>query len=146
LTDEQKEKLDEMFQNPMGRNQRGGQGGDTPTRERRRRGPTVEQRVDRAMEELAIDDEEEAAAIRALVEKVVKAQDELRESGRASRDRVRELAAKDEVENEEIQALLEEIRKTRGDLENVMEDARKELREVISYRQELTLVSLGILD
>lgn len=144
LTDEQKTKYDALVQrrqNPFGG---GNQGGGTRTEERGR-GPSVDERVKRAMDALKIENAEEAAAIKDLVKKVAEAQVALETWDRESRPKIDETLANKELKDEELEGKLRDLRTQRKEKETAVKDAQKALSEVVSYRQELELLKQGIL-
>jgi hypothetical protein len=107
--------------------------------------PSVEERVRRAMEALKIEKDEERAAVRELVEKVVRAQHELEDSGKSARERLGQAARNAELSDaaveDQIKASIEERRK----LEKALGELQKQLVDVVSARQELELMAQGIL-
>jgi hypothetical protein len=107
--------------------------------------PSVEERVRRAMEALKIEKDEERVAVRELVEKVVRAQHELEDSGKSARERLGQAARNAELSDaaveDQIKASIEERRK----LEKGLGELQKQLVEVVSARQELELMAQGIL-
>jgi hypothetical protein len=148
LNDEQKTKLDAqierataMFRMIPGLAQgRGGFGAPpTPTR------PSAEERVRRAVEALKIEKEDERAAIRSLIEKVVKAQDALEDYLKSSRDRAGEAARNSELSEQALEDRLGEVRKERRRLEKELSDLQGQLADVVSVRQEAELVQQSIL-
>ncbi|MBI2933616.1 MAG: hypothetical protein HYY16_18390 [Planctomycetes bacterium] len=136
VTDGQKEKLDRLMGERFNFDRAGG-----PRRGR----PNPEERTRRAMETLKVEDAEEAAAVREAVKKVVEAQEALDEWERDARARVEELARKTDVPEEEIGAKLEELRAARRDKDKALKDAQKELYEIVTSRQEVELIRMGIL-
>jgi hypothetical protein len=147
LTDEQKTKLDGLMERMTGWMRMvpqllGQRQGATATAAVR---PSVEERVRRAMEALKIEKDEERAAVRELVEKVVRAQHELEDAGKSARERLGAAAKNAELSDaaveDQIKASIEERRK----LEKALGELQKQLVDVVSSRQELELMSQGIL-
>lgn len=148
LTDEQKTRADELWE--QGRemmdrftrdrdNQQGGQGG------RGRFGRTPEQRVDAVMERLAIENEEEAALLREMIVKVTEAQEAFREKGGELRTTMREALESSELTEGKCEETLTAVRAERTALEDAVEAAQKALQEVVTFKQELILMDMGIL-
>lgn len=137
LTEEQQKKVDELFA-----------GGSRGSSFRRSSGSSEGRGnyTDRVMEGLAIKEKAEADAIRSLVDKIGEARNALRDAQRDERNKVREMAEKEGLSDEDAAKFLEEMRAKRTELEKAVREARNELREVISYRQELYLVRMGILE
>jgi hypothetical protein len=146
LTDEQKTKLDGLMERMTGWMrmvpQLLGQRQATASAPAR---ASVEERVRRAMETLKIEKDEERAAVRELVEKVVRAQHELEDAGKSARERLgaaaKNLELSDAAVEDQIKASIEERRK----LEKGLAELQKQLVDVVSSRQELELMSQGIL-
>jgi chromosome segregation ATPase len=143
LTDAQKAKFDEIMKNfqTQARVETGDRGRDRE----RGRGGSAEERVNRAMEALRIEDAEEAAAIRGLVKKVVDLMERLEDAQRDARRKVEETLRAADLSDEALGDRLEELRKGIRELESQLAAARKELSEVVTNRQELELVRRGIL-
>jgi hypothetical protein len=144
LTEEQKTKYDAANQrrmNPFGGGNPGG--GRTPTEERR--GPSVDERVKRAMDALKIENADEAAAIKELIKKVAEAQVALETWDRESRPKIDEVLGNKELKEEDLEGKLKEFRGQRKEKETGVKDAQKALAEVVSYRQELELIKQNIL-
>lgn len=151
LTDEQKTKYDELFEQRMSMFRRftgGGNRGGTPTPGGRggRFGGSTEDRVRRAVEALKIDNEDERAAIAALVTKVLEARSALRDQERSAREKLGEVRSDDKLSDDAVKSSLGEVRGEREKLEGELSAARKALTEVLTHRQELELVLQGILE
>jgi Spy/CpxP family protein refolding chaperone len=110
-----------------------------------RRTETPADRVARSMEALKIKDPDEATAVKALVTRVVKLQGDLADADRGARDRARDLLKAEDAKDEILQERLGAQRKDRRALEDQLLKAQKELGEVVTVRQELELIQLGIL-
>lgn len=67
------------------------------------------------------------------------------EVGKASRA-IRDLIEKDDAKPDQINAALETLRAARKKAQNELDAARKELRELLTLKQEATLVAMGILE
>jgi hypothetical protein len=143
LTDAQRGKFDEIMKNfqTQARVETGDRGRDRE----RGRGGSAEERVNRAMEALRIEDAQEAAAIRGLVKKVVDLMERLEDAQRDARRKVEETLRATDLSDEALGDRLEELRKGIRELESQLAAARKELSEVVTNRQELELVRRGIL-
>jgi hypothetical protein len=97
------------------------------------------------MEVLGLEEAEEADAVKALVTHVVKLQDDLGALDRASRDKARVLLRDETVPEDALRERLDAQRALRRDLLGRLEASRKELRLVVTVRQELELIQMGIL-
>jgi hypothetical protein len=133
LTDEQKEKLDKLMQ------ERGWGGGGREER-------PVGERVKEVMDALKVADAGEADAVKAAVTKVIEAQRKAQTVQRESRQQIEELARNTELSDEGIESRLGQIRDARKKAQADVREAQKALREIVSYRQEVTLMRMGILD
>ena len=144
LSDEQKEKLDKLFQE---RFNRFGAGGAPPrgTETGRPARPSAEERIKAVMSALKIEEAEDAAAVRADVKKVVEAQYALEDYERESRTKLDELAKQGDAGEDAIKAKLEELRTGRKEREKALREAQKALAEIVSFKQELELIRNGIL-
>lgn len=147
LDDEQKTKLDGLMERMtgwmrmvpqlLGQRQAGTASG--PAR------PSVEERVRRAMEALKVEKDEERAAIRELVEKVVRAQHELEDAGKSARERLGEASKNKELSDAAVEDRIKESIEERRKLEKALNELQKQLVDVVSSRQELELMAQGIL-
>ncbi len=135
LTDEQKPKLDEALKAVASREPAA----------TGRRGPSAEDRVARAMENLKVADAKEADAIKSLVAKVVAAMDKVEAAQREARLKVDETAKNAELSDEAVGDRISQLLKGIHDLEKELSAARRELSDVVSNRQELELLRRGIL-
>jgi hypothetical protein len=143
LTDEQKPKFDEIVKTYTANQpqvQFGGPGGG-----RGGRGGTVEERVARAMEALKVANPAEAEAIRGLVKKVVELMEKSDTQEREARGKIDETRRNADLSDEAVGDRLTEIRKGGAEIDKELASARKELSEVVTNRQELELLRLGIL-
>lgn len=145
LTDEQKPKMDALYERatswtrllPGLQNRLGG--GD--------RGPRVspEERVRRAMEALHIENEAERNAIKELIEKIVKAQADLDEFQRTSREKLTGTARDKELSDAALEDRIREAQEGRRTREKEIAGLQKQLAESVSNRQEIELILQGIL-
>ena len=142
LTPEQTEKYEEMLQNRSGFGGFGGGRRDSGERSSRRNSP--EQRLERIVSEMEIEDEEERAAISEIVKETMDADRTLSEYLRKMRQDVREVVESD-LGEEAIDSRLQEMRTTRRTHEKTLSTLRKELAEIVTYRQEAVLVRHGVL-
>lgn len=140
LTDAQKPKFDEILRTFQAQQppQDTGRGGG-------RRGGSVDERVTRAMEALAIQNAQEADAVKGLVRKVVELMEKQDAHQRDSRPKLEELSANKELTEEAVGDKLDEIRKGYRDIDKDLTAVRKELAEVVTARQEVVLLRQGIL-
>ena len=139
LTPEQKEKYEELLQNRSG----SGRGRrDSGERSSRRNSP--EQRLERIINDLAIEEAEEKEAISEIISETMDADRVLNEYLRKMRQDVREVVESD-LGEEAIDTRLQEMRTTRRTHEKTLSTLRKELAEIVTYRQEAVLVRHGIL-
>ena len=81
-----------------------------------------------------------------MILKVVTAQEELRNKGRDLREKMRETLESTELTEEKCEEALTSIRAERTALEEAVETARKALQEVVTFKQELILVEMGVLE
>jgi hypothetical protein len=146
LTDEQKPKMDglveratgfmRMIPNLLGR---GGASAQAPAR------PSVEDRVRGAIALLRIEKEEEKTVVTDLVTKIVKAQYELEDFQKASRERMAEAAKNSELSDAAVEDRIKEAQEDRRRREKELSGLQKQLAEVVTNRQELELMASGIL-
>ncbi len=150
LTDEQKVKLDAMTERMSGWTRAlpnlgnlgalrglGGQGGQGRQ--------SVEERVRRAMEALKIEKEDERAAVADLVKKVVQAQADLEDYQRTARERLQETARSRDLSDQAVEDRISEVQEERRRREKEIAGLQKQLSEVVTNRQEVELMVLGIL-
>jgi hypothetical protein len=110
-----------------------------------RRPETPADRAARAMEALKIADADEASAVKALVTRAAQLQADLAEHDRVTRDQTREWL---KAEGMADAALVERVttrRRERQALEDRLRKTQEELGQVVTVRQELELVQLGLL-
>jgi hypothetical protein len=146
LTDEQKTKLDARVEQMngmlrflpalMNRNAGG---------ERAAVRPSVEERVRLAMAALKVEKEDEGAAIAELIAKVVKAQYNLEDFTKSSRESLAEAAKNRELSDAAIEDRIKEAQEERRKREKEIAGFQKQLVEVVTNRQEIELMALGIL-
>lgn len=146
LTDEQKTKLDGLLERATGfmrmipnlLNPRGA----TPSAPAR---PSVEDRVRTAVAALKIEKEDEKTAITELVSKVVRAQYDLEDFQKSSRDKLTEAAKNSDLSDAAVEDRIKETQEDRRRREKELSALQKQLAEVVTNRQELELMALGIL-
>ena len=140
LTPEQVEKYEKWLaeRTDPGRFGGGNRGERTPRR------TSVEERVKRAMEALKVESEEERTAMADLVKKVLEARDAQEDFERTYREKARELSRGD-LGDEAMEAKLTELREERKAKDKTLSALRKELAEIVTARQEATLIEQGIL-
>ncbi|HLF92048.1 MAG TPA: hypothetical protein VJB14_01185 [Planctomycetota bacterium] len=146
LTDEQKTKADALYERAtqwtrlipqLGQRAQGGDRGAA------RMSP--EERIRRAMDALKIEKDDERAAIKDLVEKIVKAQAELEGWQKASREKLTETARNKELSDAALNDRITETQDERRKREKEIASLQKQLIEVVNNRQEIELIILGIL-
>lgn len=145
LTDEQKTKLDgimeqmtgwmRMVPNLLNQNR-------TPSGPAR---PSVEDRVRAVMAALKIEKEDERAAIADLVAKIVRAQVDLEDFTKSSREKLAEAAKNRDLSDAAIDDRIKESQGDRLRREKDLAALQKQLSEVVTNRQELELMAQGIL-
>jgi len=145
LTDEQKTKLDGLVERAAGMMRmipnmmnRGGNGAPPPR-------PSAEDKAARAVAALKIEKDDEKTAITDLVTKIVKAQYDLEDSTKASRDRLSEAAKNHELSDAAVEDRIKESQEERRKREKDVAALQKQLAEVVTNRQELELMAQGIL-
>lgn len=146
LTDEQKPKLDALMERstafmrmiPGLFNRGGGPQGPPPR-------PSVEERVRAAMDRLKIDKEDEKAVVSDLVSKIVKAQYDLEDFQKASREKMAEAAKNPDLSDTAVEDRIKEAQEDRRKREKEISGLQKQLMEVVTNRQELELMAQGIL-
>lgn len=146
LTDEQKPKLDALVERATGFMRmipgllnRGGAPQGPPPR------PSVEERVRAAVERLKIDKEDEKAVVSDLVSKIVKAQYQLEDFQKASREKMAEAAKNPDLSDAAVEDRIKEAQEDRRKREKEIAGLQKQLMEVVTNRQELELMAQGIL-
>jgi hypothetical protein len=107
--------------------------------------PSAEERVRRAVEALRIENAEEARAVRELVEKVVRAQDDLEDGMKTLRERLSETARNRELSDAAVEDRIQQAVADRRAKEKVVAELQKQLVDVVTSRQELELMAQGIL-
>jgi hypothetical protein len=111
----------------------------------RGRGGNVDDRVNRAMENLKFEDAKEADAVKGLVKKVVELMEKLEAQQRESRNKIDEAIKDKDLSDAAVGDKIAELLKGHRDIEKELGAARKELTEVVTNRQELELLRRGIL-
>jgi len=146
LTDEQKPKLDALVERATGFMRmipgllnRGGGAAQAPVR------PSVEDRVRSAVAALKIAKEDEKAVISDLVAKIVKAQYDLEDFQKSSRERLAEAAKNTDLSDAAVEDRIKESQEDRRKREKEIGGLQKQLAEVVTNRQELELMAQGIL-
>jgi hypothetical protein len=145
LTDEQKTKLDGLMDRSTGwmrmipnLTARLG-GGGSPQR------PSVEDRVRSVVGALKIEKDDERSAVADLVSKIVKAQYELEDFTKSSREKLSEAAKNRELSDAAVEDRIKEAQEDRRTREKMIVGYQKQLAEVVTNRQELELMAQGIL-
>jgi hypothetical protein len=145
LSDEQKTKADAFYERTTGwmrllpglQNRSGGSD-RTP-----RLSP--EERVRRAMDALHIDNESERTAIKDLVEKIAKAQADLEDFQRTSREKLTSTSRDKELSDAALEDRIREAQEGRRSREKEIAGFQKQLAESVNNRQEIDLILQGIL-
>jgi len=145
LTDEQKPKLDALVERATGFMRmipgllnRGGAPA-APVR------PSVEERVRSAVAALKIVKDDEKAVISDLVAKIVKAQYDLEDFQKSSREKLAEAAKNTDLSDAAVEDRIKETQEDRRKREKEISGLQKQLAEVVTNRQELELMAAGIL-
>ncbi|HLY10654.1 MAG TPA: hypothetical protein VKW04_15230 [Planctomycetota bacterium] len=146
LTDEQKPKLDALVERATGFMRmipglfnRGGGPPPAPVR------PSVEDRVRNAVAALKIEKEDEKTVVADLVAKIVKAQYDLEDFQKSSRDRMAEAARNSDLSDAAVEDRIKEAQEDRRKREKEIGGLQKQLAEIVTNRQELELMAQGIL-
>jgi len=145
LTEEQKTKMDAILERATGFMRmipgllnRGGPAA-APAR------PSVEERVRSALAALKIVKEDEKAVVADLVAKIVKAQYDLEDFQKSSREKLAEAAKNTDLSDAAVEDRIKETQEDRRKREKEIGGLQKQLAEVVTNRQELELMALGIL-
>jgi hypothetical protein len=145
LTDEQKTKLDGLVERATGMMRmipnlmnRGGNAAPPPR-------PSAEDKAARAVAALKIEKDDEKTAITELVTKIVKAQYDLEDYTKTSRDRMSEAAKNHDLSDAAVEDRIKESQEERRKREKDIAALQKQLAEVVTNRQELELMAQGIL-
>jgi len=151
LTEDQKGKLDGMVERmtgwtrflQLGGGGRGGglfgvPGGAAPR-------PSAEEKVRRTMDALKVEKDDERSAIADLVAKVVKAQYDLEDYLKSSRDKLSEAAKNRELSDQGLEDRIREVQEERRKREKDLAGFQKQLAEVVTNRQEIELIVQGVL-
>ena len=147
LTDEQKTKLDGLVERVTGMmrfipglmNQGGRGGGGAAAR------PSVEERTKAVVAALKVEKDDERSAIADLVAKIVKAQYDLEDFSKSSRDKLSEASKNRELSDAAVEDRIKEAQEERKKREKEIAALQKQLAEVTTNRQELELMAQGIL-
>lgn len=145
LTDEQKPKLDALVERATGFMRmipgllnRGGAAA-APVR------PSVEDRVRSAVAALKIEKEDEKTVISDLVTRIVKAQHDLEDYLKSSREKLAEAAKNADLSDAAVEDRIKETQEDRRRREKDITALQKQLTEVVTNRQELELMASGVL-
>jgi len=145
LNDEQKTKLDGLVERATGMMRmipnlmnRGGNAAPAPR-------PSAEDKAARAVAALKIEKDDEKTAITDLVTKIVKAQYDLEDYTKTSRDRMSEAAKNHDLSDAAVEDRIKESQEERRKREKDIAALQKQLAEVVTNRQELELMAQGIL-
>ncbi len=136
LTDEQKTKFDEYLKNYQSQQET-----DRENRARSR----ADENLNHIMQELAIQNAQEAEAVKVLVKKVLDLASKLDTFAREARGKMDTASRNKELSEEAVGDTLKELRTAQRELEKELAAARKELLEVVTSRQELELLRHGVL-
>jgi len=136
LTDEQKPKFDEALKNYQGQQEQ--------ERENRNRS-RAEESLSHIMQELKIENAQEAEAVKAVVKKVSDLVAKLETYQREARTKMDAASRNKELSEEAVADTLDAIRKGQREIEKELSAARKELADVVNNRQELELIRHGLL-
>ncbi len=146
LTDEQKTKLDGLVERVTGMmrlipnlTNSGGRSGAAAPR------PSAEERTRAVMAALKVEKDDERSVIADLVLKIVKAQYELEDSTKSSREKLGEAAKNRELSDAAVEDRIKEAQEERKKREKEIAGLQKQLAEVTTNRQELELMAQGIL-
>jgi hypothetical protein len=146
LTDEQKTKLDGLVERAIGMMRflpgmmnQGGRSGGAPPR------PSAEERTKAVVAALKIEKDDERSVVADLVLKIVKAQYELEDFTKTSRERLSEASRNRELSDAAVEDRIKEAQEDRRKREKEIAGLQKQLAEVTTNRQELELMAQGIL-
>lgn len=147
LTDEQKTKLDGLVERVTGMmrflpglmNQGGRSGGGAPPR------PSAEERTKAVVAALKIEKDDERSVVADLVLKIVKAQYDLEDFTKTSREKLSEASRNRELSDAAVEDRIKEAQEERRKREKDIAGLQKQLAEVTTNRQELELMGQGIL-
>jgi hypothetical protein len=146
LTDEQKTKLDGLVERVTGmmRFLPGlmNQGARTATPAAR---PGVEDRTRTVMAALKVEKDDERSVMAELVSKILKAQYELEDFTKATRERLAEASRNRELSDSAVEDRIKEAQEERRKREKEIAGLQKQLSEITTHRQELELMAQGIL-
>jgi hypothetical protein len=145
LTDEQKPKADALYERATSFTRLiPGFANRTPAGDRASR-LSPEERIRRAMDALAIEKEVERAAIKDLVEKIVKAQADLETYQGTAREKLQGASKDKELSDAALNDRITEIQEERRKREKEIAGLQKQLAEAVNNRQEVELMLQGIL-
>jgi hypothetical protein len=146
LSDEQKTKLDGLVERVTGMMRfipnfmnAGGRGGAAAPR------PSAEERTRAVMAALKIEKDDERSVVADLVAKIVKAQYELEDFTKSSREKLAEASKNRELSDAAVEDRIKEAQEDRKKREKELAALQKQLAEVTTNRQELELMAQGIL-
>lgn len=144
LTEEQKTKYEGLVERSTGwmrmfQFQRPGGTPSVPSR------PSVEEKVRAVVAALRIEKDDERSAIADLITRIVKAQYDLEDFLKSSRDKLADAAKNRELSDAAIEDRIREAQDERRRREKDLVALQKQLSEVVTNRQELELMGQGIL-
>jgi hypothetical protein len=145
LTDEQKTKADALFERATSFTRQIPGFGNRPQAADRTPRLSPEERVRRAVDALQIDKEAERAALRDLIEKIVKAQAELDTYQGTSREKLQVASRDKELSDAALEDRIKEIQEERRKRDREIAGLQKQLAEAVTNRQEIELMLQGIL-
>ena len=146
LTDEQKTKLDGLVERVTGMmrflpglmNQGARSAAPAPR-------PSPEERTKAVVAALKIEKDDERSVVADLVLKIVKAQYELEDFTKSSREKLGEASRNRELSDSAVEDRIKEVQEDRRKREKEIAGLQKQLAEVTTNRQELELMAQGIL-
>jgi hypothetical protein len=147
LTDEQKTKLDGLVERVTGMMRflpglmnPGARGGGAAAPR-----PSAEERTKAVVAALKVEKDDERSVIADLVLKIVKAQYELEDFTKSSREKLSEASKNRELSDAAVEDRIKEAQEDRRKREKEIAGLQKQLAEVTTNRQELELMAQGIL-
>jgi hypothetical protein len=145
LTDEQKTKADALYERSTSFTRLIPGLGNRPSGGDRLPRQSPEERVRRAIEVLQIDREAERAALKDLIEKIVKAQADLDTLQGAVREKLQVASRDKQLSDAALEDRIKEIQEDRRRHEKEIARLQKQLAEAVNNRQEIELMLQGIL-
>jgi hypothetical protein len=107
--------------------------------------PSAEERTKAVVAALKVEKDDERSVIADLVLKIVKAQYELEDFTKSSRDKLNEASKNRELSDAAVEDRIKEAQEDRRKREKEIAGLQKQLAEVTTNRQELELMAQGIL-